>query len=137
MRPVSETMRMARVGRFSAIEIGVALLLLGVVIVGVQGLAAGPVSGAAKAAPRPTALDLVEEQIERIRADPMFRETASRYSGTEESIEGWPGYVRETKVAATQDSTSVGVYDWLTVTVTVRDSSGRSPVSRTVTIGGP
>ena len=124
-------------GRFSAIEIGVALLLVAVVFVGVQGLAAGPVSGGASALAQSVALDLLEEHIERIRTDPMFLESPSRYSGTEKSIEGWPGFVRETRVAATQDSTSAGVDDWLTVTVTVRGPTGRRPVSRTVTIGGP
>lgn len=137
MEPVSD-MSKAWEWRFSPIEVWIVLLLVGVVLVGVQGLAAvGVPAGAVETVDHSVALDLVDERIERIRLDPMFSQIPSRYSGTEAVIEGWPGFVRETRIAAKRDSTVAGVLDWLTVTVTVRGPSRSDPVSRTVTIGGP
>jgi hypothetical protein len=135
MEPVHGLMKKSRVGRFSAIEVGIAIMLLAVVLVGVQGLAARPLEAYADTPARPTVLDLVDDRIERIRTDPMFEQIPARYSGTESTIEGWPGFVRDTRIAARRDSTGAGVMDWLTVTVTVRGPSGQGVVSRTVTIG--
>ncbi len=135
MAPVSETMRQAGAGRFSVVEVAVAVILVAVVVVGIQGLAAGPVAGAPREVDHPTALDLVEERIERIRMDPQYRQIPSRYGGKETTIAGWPGYTRLTRVAATRDSTTSGVVDWLTVTVTVTGPESGVAVTRTVTLG--
>jgi hypothetical protein len=131
MTPVNGTMKQAGVGRrFSAIELGAVLVLVAVVLVGIHGLAAGPVASEARGVARASAVDLVDQQIDRIRADSMLG--PARYAGTETSIEGWPGYTRVTRVAAAPSSTASGAVEWLLVTVTARGPGRSAPVSRTV-----
>jgi len=122
---------------FSLIEVIVALVLLAIVVLGIQGMTAGVVTATTRSTADVLAMQLAEDRIDLIRMDPQFGTIQTRYTGTDTAITGWPGYSRTTSITQRRDSSSTGIIEWLKITVTVSGPGIRAPVSRTVTIGAP
>ncbi|MCI0435840.1 MAG: prepilin-type N-terminal cleavage/methylation domain-containing protein [Gemmatimonadetes bacterium] len=122
---------------FSLIEVIVALVLLAIVVLGIQGMTSSMITATTKSNADVLAMQLAEDRIDLIRMDPQYNTIAARYTGVDSAIAGWPGYRRTTVVTQRRDSSALGIIDWLKITVTVNGPGIKVPVSRTVTIGSP
>lgn len=122
---------------FSLIEVIVALVLLAIVVLGIQGMTSGVITATTRSNADVLAMQLAEDRIDLIRMDPQFGSIQTRYAGTDTAIAGWTGYSRTTAITQRRDSSSTGIIEWLKITVTVSGPGIRVPVSRTVTIGAP
>ena len=122
---------------FSLIETLVALVLLGVVVLGIQGTTAGMITQTTRSNVAILAMQLAEDRIDLIRMDPQFDSLVARYTGTETDIPYWAGFTRSTELAARRDSTANGITEWVKVTVVVNGPGLSSPLLRSVTIGAP
>lgn len=122
---------------FSLIETLVALVLLGVVVLGIQGTTAGMITQTTRSNVEILAMQLAEDRIDLVKMDPQFDSLVTRYTATETNIPNWPGYTRSTRLAARRDSTSNGITEWVKVTVAVNGPGLSSPFLRSVTIGAP
>ena len=122
---------------FTLIETLVALVLMGVVVLGIQGTTARMITATTRSNAEVLAMQLAEDRIDLIRMDPQFDSIASRYGGKEIDIASWPGYTRQTLAAVRRDSTANGITQWIKVTVTVIGPGLHLPFTRTVTIGAP
>ena len=122
---------------FSLIETLVALVLLGVVVLGIQGSTARMITQTTRSNTEILAMQLAEDRIDLIKMDPQYDSLVARYGTTETSIPYWPGFNRTTQLTARRDSTANGITEWVKVTVTVIGPGLRIPFVRSVTIGAP
>ena len=122
---------------FSLIETLVALVLLGVVVLGIQGTTASMITKTTHSNIEILAMQLAEDRIDLIKMDPQFDSLVSRYTATESDIPYWPGFTRTSRLAARRDSTANGITEWVKVTVSVMGPGLPSPFVRSVTIGAP
>ncbi len=122
---------------FTLVEVIVAMVLLTMVVLGSQSLAASMIRTAATSNVRMQAMQLAQDRIDLIRIDPQYDSLSNRYTATESSISGHPGFSRRTAFARVQTATSVGTIDFLRITVDVTAPTLQGPVTRTVTVAKP
>lgn len=128
---------MANRNGFSLVELVVALVLLMIVFLALQGTGARYAHNVVVANRSATAIELAEGRIEEMRMHPDYPSLASTFAGTETDPEGVTGLTRVTTVTQTTDSTASGMVDYKTVTVSVSGSGLPSPVSRTIILAAP
>ncbi|HEU0051542.1 MAG TPA: prepilin-type N-terminal cleavage/methylation domain-containing protein [Longimicrobium sp.] len=132
----TELLRRRRLGRegFTLIEAMISMVLLGIVLISFQAVAADRMIGDLQRNDRRTvALQLAVDRVRAVQLDPVYTALASRYAGTENPVSGFPGYSRTTALTRTQS----GRVDYYTVTVTVNHAQLTRPVKRTLVIAAP
>lgn len=120
---------------FTLLEVLVAMVILGFVILGVQAsMTDRMVRDVGWQETRVRANQLALDRVHAIQADPVYATLSTRYAGTERGLPGAPTFERTTRVTATR----LGVgSEYLTITVTVSEPRLRRPVSRTVVVASP
>lgn len=97
-------------GGFTLIEVIVAMMLLGFAMLGAQAMITDNLlRDVGREQARSNARQLVDDQIQLVQAEPRYAELSSRFAGSEDDLQGYPGYVRETAVLARSDHTVVTV----------------------------
>lgn len=120
---------------FTLLEVLMALVILGFVILGAQATLTGRmVSDVGVQEVRSRATQLAMDRLHLIQADPAYGTLATRYSGTETDLAGAPGFTRTTRFSVTP---LAGGQEYRTVTVTVTAPRLARPVARTVVIASP
>src|SRR5690606_26215771 len=112
------------------IEVLVAMVLLGFAVLGVQATITDRfVRDVGKEDYRATALQLAADRLTEVQNDPQYLNLSSRYNMSEDSVPGFPGYRRSTRVRVTTGHTVI------TVSVVMPERS--DSVSQTVVVGAP
>lgn len=120
---------------FTLLEVLIALVILGFVILGAQATLTGRmVSDVGVQEVRSRATQLAMDRLHLIQADPAYGTLATRYTGTETALPGAPGFTRTTSFSITPLD---GGQEYRTVTVTVTAPRLARPVARTVVIASP
>jgi prepilin-type N-terminal cleavage/methylation domain-containing protein len=120
---------------FTLLEVLIALVILGFVILGAQATLTGRmVADVGVQETRNRATQLALDRLHLIQADPAFGTLATRYTATETNLPGATGYQRVTRFTTTA---LTGGEEYRTVTVTVTAPRLSRPVSRTVVIASP
>jgi prepilin-type N-terminal cleavage/methylation domain-containing protein len=122
---------------FSLLETIVALVLLGMVMLGSHALAAGMLRTAALSNVRMQAMQIAHDRIDLIRLEPRYDSIGIRYSGTEPSIPGHAGFARTTQIARTVSTTPNGTLDFYRITVSVTAPGLQAPIARTAVVARP
>lgn len=122
---------------FSLVEVIVALLMLTVMMLGAQALAARMIRTSATANIQVIAAQLADDRIDFVRLDPQYDSLNARYVGAENPVTGYAGYARTTTLSRTITATSNGTTDFITLTVTVAHQQLATPVARTIVITLP
>jgi prepilin-type N-terminal cleavage/methylation domain-containing protein len=134
-RSAGHTPRARGEGGFSLMEVLVAMVILGFVVLGAHAVMTDRmVRDVGRQEMRLRANQLAMDRIHALQADPVYATLAARYGGSEASIPDAPGFQRETRFTTTQ--LSLG-NTYLTITVTVTHPRLLKPVSRTVVIASP
>ena len=119
---------------FTLLEAMISLVILAVVLISFQAIAADRMLGDMRVNDRRTvALQLAVDRLRAVQLDPVYGQIASRYAGSESSLSGFPGYTRATVVQRTIS----GRVDYTTVTVTVQHAQLTRPVKRTLVLAAP
>jgi Tfp pilus assembly protein PilV len=113
-------------------EVMIALVILGLVMLGMGSFVVRFVRGTRTASTVSTALDLVNDRIEAVKGAPTYAaiDTMAR---TEASVAGYPGFTRVTMVTHTGGGSSA-VVDYRAVTVTCTGPGMTSPVKKSTFI---
>lgn len=120
---------------FSLLEVLVAMVILGFVIVGVQAsITDRMVRDVGRQETRDRAGQLAMDRIQAIQSDPTYAGISTRYTGDEKSIAGATGFVRTTKFRTVALDDEI---EYQIVTVTVTAPNLPKPVSRTTTLTQP
>jgi prepilin-type N-terminal cleavage/methylation domain-containing protein len=120
---------------FTLLEVLIALVILGFVILGAQATLTGRmVSDVGVQEVRSRATQLAMDRLHLIQADPAYATLPDRYAGTETSLPGAPGFTRITSFSVTP---LAGGQEYRTVTVTVTAPRLPRSVARTVIIASP
>lgn len=122
---------------FTLIELMVAVVLLIIVFTGLQGATSRYTREVVAADRGSQAMELAQGRIEEVRLHPNYLSIDTTFAGTEVDPEGHAGLQRVTTIAHTVDSTSAGVVDYKTVTVTVSGQGIPAAVSRTMILAAP
>ena len=128
--------RPARRG-FTLVEVLLALVLLGFMVMGFQAATGEIIHYAAQSDREAVAVQLVEDRLDLIRLDPYYEGLESRYEAGPVELADYPGLTRETEIVRVLQQEPTGVLDYTTITVTVAGGSLRKPVTRTVVVGAP
>ena len=122
-------------GGFTLLEVLVALVILGFVVMGAQAaMTATMVRDVGWQEVRGRATQLAMDRLHAIQADPVYATLAARYTGTETALPGAAGFRRETRFQATRFADG---NEYLMVTVTVTAPRMTRAVSRTTAIASP
>jgi prepilin-type N-terminal cleavage/methylation domain-containing protein len=120
---------------FTLLEVLVAMVILGFVILGVQAsMTDRMVRDVGWQETRVRANQLALDRVHAIQADPVYATLSTRYAGTERGLPGAPTFERNTRFTATRLGTGS---EYLTITVTVSEPRLTRPVSRTVVVASP
>jgi prepilin-type N-terminal cleavage/methylation domain-containing protein len=120
---------------FTLLEVLVALVILGFVIMGAQAaLTATMVRDVGWQEVRGRATQLAMDRLHAIQSDPVYATLATRYEATETALPGAPGFRRQTRFRATRFADG---NEYLLVTVTVTAPRMPRAVSRTTAIASP
>jgi len=115
------------------VEVVVAMMLLGGVLLGLGSFTMQMSQAASRARLRAVAAQLASDRLETVKGAPRYSAIDSMYVATEASVDGHPGYTRQTMVThvggAAQDSV-----DYRIVTVEVRNAQLPTPVRKTTII---
>jgi prepilin-type N-terminal cleavage/methylation domain-containing protein len=129
---------------FTIIEVVIALTLLSVVMVGFVSMTGKTVHIAATSDRQESAIQLVNDRLDQVRADPNYGALDTTYAKTESSFPTLPGFTRTTvindcKVTGNGQGNCKGngQDDFKEITVTVTGPGISTPVGRTVTVGAP
>ena len=122
---------------FTIVEVLLALVLLSFVVMGFQAATAEIIHFAAQSDRVTVAAQLAEDRLDLIRLDPVYEGLAGRYAGTENTLDGFPGLVRTTRIVRRTARQSYGVLDYCSITVSVDGSGLSAPVARTAVIAAP
>lgn len=120
---------------FTLLEVMIALVILGFVILGAQAsMTSMMVRNVNWQEVRGRATQLAVDRLHAVQSDPNYATLATRYAATESSIPGATGFTRTTRFKATRfpDGT-----EYQTVTVIVTAPRLPRPVSRTTVIASP
>jgi prepilin-type N-terminal cleavage/methylation domain-containing protein len=118
---------------FTLIEVVVALTILLVVMIGLVTMTGKTSNIAAVSDRQESAIQLLHDRVDQVRADPNYAKLDSAYAGTESSFPTLPGFTRVTQIIRTTSSSN----DYKRITVTVTGPGLSAPVSRTVTVAAP
>lgn len=121
-------------GGFTIIELLVALVILGVAVVGIQVAMTNLIHTAAVVDQQSIAAQIAEARLDMISADPSYATLTSRYTEDAVPVPSISGLVRTTHLTQTYDSTDAGVLDYTRITVSVDGPGIGDPVSRTTAI---
>lgn len=120
---------------FTLIEMIVALTLLTVVLLGMTTTTARLSRTAAESSQVTVALGLAQERLATIQMDPAYNLLEDRYEGSENDIDDFPGFARETTIRVISERLDSGrTLEYKEVTVVVEAPGLERPVRRTVTI---
>jgi prepilin-type N-terminal cleavage/methylation domain-containing protein len=120
---------------FSLLEVLIALVILGFVILGAQATLTGRmVSDIGWQETRARATQLAMDRLHLVQSDPAYGTLATRYTGTETGLPGAPGFTRTTQFSLTPLDAG---QEYRTVTVTVTAPRLTRPVARTAVIASP
>ncbi len=120
---------------FTLLEVLVALVILGFVILGAQAaLTATMVRDVGWQENRGRATQLAMDRLQTIQSDPVYATLATRYTATETAIPGATGFRRETLFQVTRFT---GGDEYLLVTVSVTAPRMTRAVTRTTAIASP
>ena len=129
---------------FSFVEVVIALTLLAAGILTVQTAVVRMAHQVSTDTRTLTAVQLVGDRLELIRADPNYTNLKTAYDnspGGETNVGGNPGLTRVTTVVqhrdSSKDTAGVHITDYTQVTVQVKGTGLLVPVSRSVTVGAP
>ena len=115
---------------FTLMEVLVAMMLLGFAILGVQATITDRfVRDVGHEDYRATAQQLASDRLTEIQNDPQYTNLVSRYDGPEDSVAGFPLYLRSSDLR--QSSTHT------VVTVTVVTPTLQDTVHQTIVVGAP
>lgn len=133
-----ETGILSRRDGFTMVEVLVAMVILGITILGVQAAVTDHfVRDVGTMDRRAVATQLVEDRIQSVQLDPVYATLEERYEVAEPALPDHPGFSRDTRVWHVRSTGARGVVDYKKVTVEVRSTSLPQPVSRTVTVAAP
>jgi prepilin-type N-terminal cleavage/methylation domain-containing protein len=111
------------------VEVMIALVILTGALVGMGKFIAGFSHSTTDGSMNSTASDLVLDRLEQVKASSPYT-NLNTYAATENSIPGFPGFVRTTQVTRTNNATT----DYTTVTVTVSNVAMYKPVKKSTII---
>jgi prepilin-type N-terminal cleavage/methylation domain-containing protein len=120
---------------FTLIEVMAALVILGVVIVGMVASVAHFLRVVGRGDRIAAANELVEDRIEQVKMEPKYAKIDSIYAGTETNFPTLAGYARRTTVVQVGGPTQP--QDYKIVTVVVTGPGLDLPAERTVVVGSP
>lgn len=123
---------------FTLVEIIIALVILGVAVLGMSASTTGLVQSVAEEEINATVLQAVEDRLAEIRMDPRYASLDSLYSSTETDVLGLEGFTRVTDVTQIQTNLpGAGDVDVTRITVTVTGPFMNSPLTRYVMRAAP
>jgi prepilin-type N-terminal cleavage/methylation domain-containing protein len=120
---------------FTLIEVMIALVILGVVVLGTAQMTARMVHTVATSGQQDAATELAQSRIAKIQVDPNYPGLEGLYVATESSFPTLPGFTRTTAIV--HDSGGAPPQDYKKITVTVTGPGLLVPVTRTVTVAAP
>ena len=120
---------------FTLIEVMMALTIIAGVLLAMGAATASFVHEVAVGNRNAMALQLVDDRIETVQADPYYAGLDTAYAGTETDFPTLPGYTRTTTILAVGGAGQSVNYK--KVTVTVAGPGLAQPVARTITVGAP
>jgi prepilin-type N-terminal cleavage/methylation domain-containing protein len=85
---------------FSLVEVMIALVILAVAVLGIQGVAGNMLGLVGTSERKAIAMRLAEDKIAVIRLEQNYA-NIDGYAGTENPVTGWPGFTRVTTVDPT------------------------------------
>lgn len=119
---------------FTLVEVLMAMVILGIVLVSFQASLTQRLSGDLQVQDtRNAAIQLAADRLRQVQVDPVYTQLATRYAGTESTIAGYPGFKRVT----TLSQTTTGGNDYITVSVVITSPRLRVPVTRSLVIAAP
>jgi prepilin-type N-terminal cleavage/methylation domain-containing protein len=123
---------------FTLVEIIIALVILGVAVLGMSASTTGLVQSVAEEEINATVLQAVEDRLAEIRMDPRYASLDSLYNSTETDVLGLEGFTRVTDVTQIQTNLpGAGDVDVTRITVTVTGPFMNSPLTRYVMRAAP
>lgn len=120
---------------FTLIEVMMALTIIAGVLLAMGAATASFVHEVAVGNRNAMALQLVDDRIETVQADPYYAGLDTAYAGTETDFPTLPGYTRTTTILALGGAGQSVNYKKVTVTVAGPGLADR--VARTITVGAP
>lgn len=124
--------RMRNRDGFTLVEVIVAMVILGFVLVGMVGTS-GFLATIGRADRQAAANELAEDRVEQVKMDPRYTKLDSLFAGTESSFPTLPGYTRTTTIVQVTASGQ----DYKMVTVSVNGPGLPAPSKRTVIVAAP
>ncbi|HET7632585.1 MAG TPA: prepilin-type N-terminal cleavage/methylation domain-containing protein [Gemmatimonadaceae bacterium] len=118
---------------FTLVEVIVALLVLGMALLGLALFVSNMAHAGTDARTLGTANELATDRIETIKSALSYASLDTRYAGTEASVPGYPGYVRKTIIRHVGGGVSDSV-DYRIVTVLVSNPAMPDTVRKTTII---
>ena len=123
-------------GGFSLIEVMVALVILGIVMMGLQAMMTDRLLRTMGAETRwSTASQLAKERLAQVQLDPGYNMLETRYGGVESPVAGAPLFTRSTTIVRSARPAEDG--DYKTVTVRVWAASMEDTVAQTTIVAAP
>jgi prepilin-type N-terminal cleavage/methylation domain-containing protein len=120
---------------FTLIEVLVAVVILGAVVMAIASALAKFMHVVATSDRDSAALELVEDRLQQIQMDPNYNGLDTLYVATESNFPTLAGYTRETTIARVGGLGQAN--DYKQIRVTVSGPGLVSPIQRSVTIAAP
>jgi prepilin-type N-terminal cleavage/methylation domain-containing protein len=118
---------------FSLIEVMIAMVILGGVLLALGRFVATFAHGEADSSVRATASTLAADRIEQVRGATNYAALDTAFGRTEPTVEGFPRFSRQTVIQRTGGGPSATI-DYKTVTVIVSNPALPTPIRRTTII---
>lgn len=125
--------RARRRAGMTLVEVVVAMMLLGGVLLGLGSFTMQLSQASSRARLRAVAAQLASDRLEAVKGAPRYSAIDSMYVATEASADGHPGYTRQTMVTHVGGTAQDSV-DYRIVTVEVRNAQLPTPVRKTTII---
>lgn len=119
------------------IEVIIAMTILATVLLGMGKFALIFSRSERQSDARTVAVNLAAQRLSEVRAAPNYAKLDSTFAGTEASIPGFPGFVRQTSVVRTGGPRPTFSNDYKTITVVVSAPTLAAPVQETVVVAAP
>lgn len=121
---------------FTMVEVIVALVILGVAVLGLSASGASLATRAADAELRARALNLVQDRLARIQVDPRYAQLDSLYEGTTAGVLGLAGVTLTTSVTRVVQTTP-SPRDFTLIDVIVAGPPLSEPIQRQLLVAAP
>ncbi len=119
------------------IEIVIAMSILATVLLGMGQFALNFSRSERQSEARTMAVNLASQRLAQVRASPNYSGLDSTFAGTEGTIPGFPGFVRQTTILHTGGPRPTYTNDYKTITVRVTAPTLATPVQETVVVAAP